>query len=89
MEKAQAGGEKTTLVISSHVFSPGVVFFPGGYVDGANLSASDQQAARAMVPVWHSICAGSKARDLGVHSVGVLGPVGDGAINEPAEWQRF
>jgi hypothetical protein len=36
------------------------------------------------------MCAGSsKVHDFGVRSVGASEPVGGGAINEPAEWQRF
>jgi hypothetical protein len=68
--------------------SPGAAFFLGDHVDDANPSASEQQAAPAMVPVWRSIRAEGKARNLGVRSVGVLDPVGDFAINQPAEWQR-
>jgi hypothetical protein len=75
-------------VISSHVFFARRRLL-GGYVDDANPSAIEQRAARAVVPVWRSICAGSKARDLGVHGVGILARAGGGAINEPAEWQRF
>ena len=41
-----------------------------------------------MVSVRCSIRADGKARDLGVRSVGVLDPIGDFAINQPAEWQR-
>jgi hypothetical protein len=87
--RKRAAGRRTQRLISSHVWSPGVSFFLGGYVDDANPSARELQAARAVVPVWHSMCARSEARDLGVRSVGVPGRVGDRAINEPAEWQRF
>ena len=67
---------------SSHVFLARRCFYLGGYVDDANPAASEQQAAQRMVPVWHSVRAGSQARDLGVRRNGVLGRVGDGAIYE-------
>src|ERR1035437_9612326 len=85
--RKRARGEEHTCDFFSRVFARR--YFRGGYVDDANPSASEQQAARAMVPVWHSMRAGSKARDLGDRSVGVVGRVGGGAIRESAEWQRF
>ena len=39
--------------------------------------------------VGHSMWAGSKACDLCVRAHSFAGAVGDGAINQPAEWQRY
>src|ERR1700691_2943617 len=67
---------------------PALALFLGGYVDDTNPSASEQCAVWAVLPVWHSMWAGSRARNFGVHSVGIAGRVSGGAIHEPTERQR-
>jgi hypothetical protein len=83
-------GETLTCDFFSRVL-PCVGFYLGGYVDDANPSASEQHAAQAVVSVWHSMYAGSKARDFNIRDAGVLNVPGlsrDGTIKQPAEWQR-
>jgi hypothetical protein len=54
-KSASGRGETNPDVILLSLLSPDVTFFLGGYVDDANPSASERQAARAMLPIWHSM----------------------------------
>lgn len=84
--EAQAG-RKPTCVFSW--VSPGVVFFLGGYVNEASPSASKQRAAGAIAVVLPSMRAENKACHLCFCRIGIPELLGDGAINQPAERQRY
>jgi hypothetical protein len=47
-ERMRGAGGRTDVRFPSHVFSPTHAFFLGGYVDDANPSASERQAARGV-----------------------------------------
>ena len=51
--KRRMRGAEEIRVLHSHAFAC-TALLRGGYVDEANSSASEQQGARAPVPVWHS-----------------------------------
>src|SRR5580658_7202734 len=74
--------------LSSYVCSAGAALFLGGYVDDTNPSARRQRAVGAVLSVWYSMWAGSRAGNFGVHRVGIAGRVSGGAIHQPTERQR-
>jgi len=82
-------GSGTHVLNSPSAFSFCDAFIPGGMGDDAYPSASNLQAARARVPIWCSIFAGSTPRDLVVRDVGIADVDGDGTSLKPAEWQRL